>query len=343
MSVWGLLTRGRRGILIACAALLCLALVALLFDERLSAAAIVFKHDAGNETLRLGEFFQVTRIFGVADTVVFLGLLLGLAGWRRFFLRLMLSLLVVAALVHPVKILTQRHRPDQTNYHSFPSGDSATAFTLPVAFMGHPLLAAGSALAATGAATSRVFYAKHYPSDVLTGAAVGLLAGLIGRWLARRIRWLPSQNLLLWATVLFLAGELLNALIDGHHRHIVQFIAFYGPALALLIAHNRLKLRFGRSAERWKNARPGADFYYFIRRALTCSTILGGLMIVLPWLADAPGLRAPALSAGLLLIVFACLSARSLRGGRWKLAAADGASLLYIIQAYALGYLLGIL
>ncbi len=341
MEIWRNLATGKRITWIGIAGLLILALAAVPFDAKLSAAAMAFKHDAGNETLRIGEFFQVTRIFGVADTLIFLGLLLGLAGWRRFFVRLMLSLLVVAALVHPVKYLTDRHRPDQSNYRSFPSGDAASVFALPVALSGHPLLAAAGVVAASGTATSRVFYGKHYPSDVLTGAAVGLLAGLIGGWLARRIRWLPSQNLLLWTTLAFLGVELMNALVDGHHRHIVQFIAFYGPALALYLAHSRLTIRFGR--DRRPDSRPSGDLYYFIRRAVACCSLLGAVMIVLPWLTQAPGLRAPALSAGLLLLLFAQLAGKGLRAGHWKLVAADAASLLYIVQIYALGYLTGVL
>lgn len=394
MSVWRKWCGGRRGMSLCIGILLLLALAALFFDSALSATAVSCKAQAENETLRLGEILQLTRIFGVADATILFGLLMGLAGQRRLFMRLIISLLLVAAVVHPLKAITNRARPDDSNYRSFPSGDTATAFVLPVVCAGNPVLAAGGLVVATGTAVSRVFFAKHYPSDVLTGAAVGLFCGLVGCWLLRKRRalaggmdmgpcsgklgepgapcgpepggamggaglsgtrnglvrgirwvllWVPSQRFFLVATIAFLFFEVVNAAVDGHHRHIVQFLAWYGPVMALYVSHVRLRLRFGRRRDGWGRSARYGQLYFFIRRAVSCSGVLGVLLLVLPWLADAPGLRAPAFSAGLLLILFARLAGRGLRSGRFGGVAVDSAALLYIVQFYALGYLLGIL
>lgn len=379
MGFWRNLSGWQKASLAGAVGLVALALTLFFFDSALSARALPYRATAENETTRLGEFFQLTRLFGKADVLLLLGLLLGLAGWRRFFLRLALSLIVVGLLVHPLKALSGRERPDGSDRRSFPSGDAATAFVLPGALAVHPVLATAGTVAATGASVSRVFFQKHYPSDICTGAAVGLLAAVIGgvffrlrrrwlpllfrivpRWLLRRDPysaeegrlsaarnwgWLPTQNMFLWATGIFLAAELLNALVDGHHRHIVQFLAWFGPVLALYICHCRLRPRYGRRipAGGAFTHLTGAPFYFMIKRALAFSGVLGAALLILPWFLDASGMRLPAVSAGLLLMAYAWLTRRDWRSRRFAAVAADSAALLYIVQLYAAGYLLGIL
>ena len=81
--------------------------------------------------------------------------------------------------VGPLKLATQRRRPDGTNRFSFPSGHTANAFAAArlvqrrygnrVAF---PLYAVGGFTAA-----GRVAGTRHYVSDVIAGATVGLIVG----------------------------------------------------------------------------------------------------------------------------------------------------------------------
>jgi undecaprenyl-diphosphatase len=65
---------------------------------------------------------------------------------------------------------------------SFPSGHTAAAFAVAVAFAGEPFgLGPAVTLLATGIALSRVYLGAHYPLDVLAGGILGLFAGLAAR------------------------------------------------------------------------------------------------------------------------------------------------------------------
>ena len=78
-----------------------------------------------------------------------------------------------------VKAAAGRTRPDGSNSHSFPSGHSASAFATATVLQrefgwkaGIPAYAMASWVAA-----SRVQMKRHYLSDVIAGATVGILAG----------------------------------------------------------------------------------------------------------------------------------------------------------------------
>jgi len=86
--------------------------------------------------------------------------------------------LVGAAWTIAVKELVRRDRPEGTGY-SFPSGHAATAFASATVLQrrfgwkaGIPAYAVASYVAA-----SRVDMQRHYLSDVIVGAAVGMVAG----------------------------------------------------------------------------------------------------------------------------------------------------------------------
>jgi undecaprenyl-diphosphatase len=65
---------------------------------------------------------------------------------------------------------------------SFPSGHTAAAFGVAVAFAGEPHgLGPGALLLATGIGLSRVYLGAHYPLDVAAGAVLGVFAGLASR------------------------------------------------------------------------------------------------------------------------------------------------------------------
>jgi membrane-associated phospholipid phosphatase len=94
------------------------------------------------------------------------------------------TLVMVQALVGPVKLLTRRERPDGSNRRSFPSGHSANAFAMARlahlrhgARLGLPLYAV-SVLTAAG----RLGGDRHYLSDVVMGAATGIVVANCVVW-----------------------------------------------------------------------------------------------------------------------------------------------------------------
>jgi RsiW-degrading membrane proteinase PrsW (M82 family) len=96
--------------------------------------------------------------------------------------------LIMGTTVYAMKYGFKEERPDQSNNLSFPSGHTATAFTnaslLFYEYKDSNLWYASSGFlfaAATGAL--RIANNKHYTSDVVTGAGIGLASGvLVSYW-----------------------------------------------------------------------------------------------------------------------------------------------------------------
>jgi membrane-associated phospholipid phosphatase len=82
-------------------------------------------------------------------------------------------------IVQGVKFATNRPRPDGSNRQSFPSGHAATAFATASVLHQHYGWKAGLPAYAFGAyvGASRMSGNRHHLSDVLVGAAVGMVAG----------------------------------------------------------------------------------------------------------------------------------------------------------------------
>jgi ABC-type amino acid transport system permease subunit len=88
--------------------------------------------------------------------------------------------LVSQGTAQALKFAASRTRPDGSDDHSFPSGHSASAFATATVLQKEFGWKAGiPAFAVAGwVAASRVQMQRHYLSDVIAGATVGILAGL---------------------------------------------------------------------------------------------------------------------------------------------------------------------
>ena len=84
------------------------------------------------------------------------------------------------------KLLVHRHRPfvhqlgPATTTHSFPSGHSATSFACAVVLASlAPRLRVPMFALAVLIAVSRLYNGDHFPLDVLAGAVLGSLVGVV--------------------------------------------------------------------------------------------------------------------------------------------------------------------
>ena len=85
--------------------------------------------------------------------------------------------------VVPMKFLVNRARPEEKSSRiksSFPSGHATFAFTQAVVYSHYnPKLRLPMFLYATVVGFSRIYLGKHYPTDILGGAVLGIAVGLL--------------------------------------------------------------------------------------------------------------------------------------------------------------------
>ncbi len=95
------------------------------------------------------------------------------------------SYLIMGATVQTMKSSFGIERPDGSNFHSFPSGHTATAFVgAHILFKEYKGVSSwigiGGYAVATATGTMRVFNKKHWVSDVVAGAGIGILSAELG-------------------------------------------------------------------------------------------------------------------------------------------------------------------
>lgn len=114
----------------------------------------------------------------------------GKSSFKRLAVSNATSALIMAALVNGIKYTVREMRPDDTSPNSFPSGHTATAFMAATilhkeygATKSYWYSVAGYSLAAaTG--VCRVLNNRHWVSDVLVGAGIGIVSVELGYFLS---------------------------------------------------------------------------------------------------------------------------------------------------------------
>lgn len=142
---------------------------------RLRSLAIFFAHSGDSWFWGLG--------------LIVLWLLSNVSFWKNWAVIEFVGISVLAALVMTLKFTIRRRRPHgewgsiyrNTDPHSFPSGHAARAFLIAViaSGLGPAWLAGLLWLWAPLVSLARVAMGVHYLSDVVAGALIGLLMGLI--------------------------------------------------------------------------------------------------------------------------------------------------------------------
>ena len=163
---------------------------------------------SGGQQCKIDNVLQYVPWLGYAATLPFVETD---HNWQEKCLVLGTSFSVMMALSYSTKYLTGVSRPNARNKMSFPSAHTA------MAFVGAEIvrrefgpwwgLAAYSTAAATG--FLRVYNNWHWSSDVIAGAGVGILSGMIAYWLLpweRSVLKIDNKNASITASPSYMPG-----------------------------------------------------------------------------------------------------------------------------------------
>jgi len=127
-----------------------------------------------------------TQYFGPAMTLgLKLGGVEGRSTWGRFLASTAMSYGLMAALVNGIKYTAKEMRPDDTTANSWPSGHTATSFVgatilhKEYGLTVSPWYSVAAYSVATATGIMRVLNNRHWVSDVLSGAGIGIMSGEI--------------------------------------------------------------------------------------------------------------------------------------------------------------------
>ena len=112
----------------------------------------------------------------------------GMTKAGRFAVSSAFSVAIMAAMVNGVKYTVKRERPDLSARNSFPSGHSATTFMTATILhkeygWKYPWISILGYTTATVTGASRILNNKHWMSDIIGGAAIGIGSVHLGYYL----------------------------------------------------------------------------------------------------------------------------------------------------------------
>ncbi len=164
------------------------------FGQRLDEWVFVFLNLRGYHSHWLDTAMWLGTQIGNMGFAVALAAIVYVLGNRSFAINLMLGILTAWLIVETIKALTDRSRPFNLlrearviGWHepglSFPSGHTTQTFFV-MSLVVHqlqltPIIAALLYLIATFVGFTRVYVGAHYPRDVLAGAILGLVLGIL--------------------------------------------------------------------------------------------------------------------------------------------------------------------
>lgn len=199
---------------------------------------------ATNETLKfLKGYTSYFKGFGKGDVIVLLAFLLGFCGLKQRAVAIICALIISGLLVLPLKVTVQRERPQGKSFVSFPSGDAATAASFAQALSaGSPVLIPVGVVTAISVSAGRVLSLAHYPSDVIAGMALGIIAGIMGIEISRRYAMMLRQRHFFILFVLYMAWIVIVSCVAPSQNGLNSFFGLYGPVICVAVAVRLLYL-----------------------------------------------------------------------------------------------------
>jgi len=169
----------------------------------------------------------------------------GRSSWERMLVSDFFSVGLMAASVNATKYTMKVPRPDGSTHNSFPSGHTATAFMF--ATMLHkeygltqsPWYSIGGYSAAAATAVTRIMNNRHWLSDIMVGAGIGVISTEIGY---------------LFADLIFKDKGLRHNLLDYSDFDYTRPPSFFG----LSMGFNLMPRHFSLSSEIELKASPGS-------------------------------------------------------------------------------------
>lgn len=133
------------------------------------------------------EIDNYTQYFGPAMAIgLKLGGVEGRSDWGRFLASSAMSYAAMAVLVNSIKYTSREMRPDGSTRNSWPSGHTATSFVgatilhKEYGLTHSPWYSVAGYSIATATGIMRVLNNRHWVSDVLSGAGIGIISGELG-------------------------------------------------------------------------------------------------------------------------------------------------------------------